>query len=170
MNYFTHEGKQVIFVAGNPKDKENIAINEINSAGNFKNLESVTSKTSNSSYVYHKNINGCWHECKSEVRVNQNKEVEVSLGHNQYGQQVWSKITRNHNSAFTVLKVDKESGKITTEDGRTVANFSRMSGGSIDANTIFKQLDKSKDGAYGLKANQLNDLLINGKRPIFLDN
>lgn len=123
-----------------------------------------------SEYTYNEQINGCWYQKKAYVRKNtvDGKDiVEIFKGKDTKGNEVWADISTSTKPAFTVVKVDTSSGTFRTQEGKEIKSFSTVNGYPIAADA-FKNSLEQKEGLRGLKSSQLNNLLVDGKRPIFL--
>lgn len=182
LNNFSHEGKQIIFVSGNPKNetKETTeAAQETLEVKNQKleNLQSTeTSKSSKqipwTKHIYHENVNGVWQSKDAYVRLNKSTDreiLEVYQGRDKEGKEIWTDATRTNKPGFTLVLRSRSTGNLTRENGSEISEFSKLDGTKLPTKAVSGIVDNTQSELKGLKNTSLNDILIDGKRPIFID-
>ena len=175
LNHFLIGGKQIIFLSGNPTKDEKSGQSSIESkAKSSKELETPTAIPSIKHKYHELNSNGLI-ERTAHLRFNksngQNK-LEISIGMDQAGKEVWVDAERVSHPKFTVLAVDKSAGKIFDRNGNSVNSFIGHNGRFESASTAIRSLDfktKDKSGIISYPGTELNDIKLNGRFPIFIE-
>lgn len=168
---FSHEGKQIVFVKGNPESLKVIE-KTIDKAQADKKLEQVKDIPW-TKYNYIEQINGQYIEKSAFVRVNQNQakpQLEIFMGKDYQGNDIWVNANSVSHPKLSLVTIKKDSKQMISENGRDIENFSSVSGTYTNAKSVLNSLEennKNHTKALGFKKEYFNDLLIDGKRPVF---
>ncbi len=121
-------------------------------------------------HIYDVKINGRWTQQKAYLRINNtagDNKLEIFTGRDSEGKDVWIDAKKVNSPQFTVVNIDKGSGNFTKEDGSKIDRFQKLDGTSLSSEVVKGLVEKSSTGLKGVQKSHINDLFIDGKRPIF---
>jgi hypothetical protein len=181
LNHFSHEGKQIVFISGTPPIKSGtLKQSEIKEEVQKEKIEEKIQKTSIpwNEYKYAELKNGQWEEKSAYIRMNNSsgeKKLEVFIGKNKDGTDIWKDAREVQTPKLEIVLYNKQNGEMTTQSGTKVSQFGLLDGKQIISSSAAKLIDQSdgrdpnKSGLLGLGKRHINDLMINGKRPVFIE-
>ncbi len=175
LNNFRHNGKQVIFAKATDAKTADAVVKQDEKQDIKKDeVKQTQSKQPPWSKVtYHELENGLWMTKDAYVRKsldNNKKEIlEVFVGKDANGKDIWKDAKTVNHPKLNLVSYSKSSGEFFNQNGEKIFKFDTTESTVHDANNVKNLINNSPDKLFTLKSDKFNNLLVQGRRPVFIE-